>query len=560
MAPETKNKLVFLALCLGLVFLIYGRAMLGDFVFDNRPIIEREAMLSNLNQLDKVFMAPYWARDEGLYRPITLTSFTFNFMILGSDPAGFYFVNLLLYALTGWLIFLLVDKLLSQRLLAYLCGLIFLLLPIHSEAVVNIVGRAEILALLFSLLLFLELLKNKKNYWLAGLWFFLAIGAKESAVVSLPVAALIIYLKEKYFWRKEIWLKYWTAAVWLPLSVLAYLFLRFLVLGADNFMGSRTTIVENPLKFTEFWPRIFTGFKILWLYVQKSFWPVGLCSDYSYNQIPAISSLLNWQAIAGLSVIVFLIFALFFFRKRAPLLSLGAAFFLFGFMLTANLIFPIGTIMGERLAFYPSVGASFFLGWIFYNMIAWGKFSKFSTAELGQLGWPQTVLARKFTKFAPSLPGLMAAILLLFLAIFYGAIGFLRTGDWLTEKNLFASAAKCSPASVLSRSNLGAAYYLEGNLAEAKKELLAAYKIYDGYSMGANNLGLIYFKEGDKLKAKELFLKALDSPYPYYGAYENLALLSLSEGKIEEAKDWLGKLYEDKKLIDNIIDSYLNAK
>ncbi|MDP2708910.1 MAG: hypothetical protein Q8O93_02565 [bacterium] len=77
--PETKAKLFFLAACFGLVFLIYGRTLAGDFVFDDRHIIERQALLSNLNLLDQVLTEPYAAVEAGAYRPITLLSYTFNF-------------------------------------------------------------------------------------------------------------------------------------------------------------------------------------------------------------------------------------------------------------------------------------------------------------------------------------------------------------------------------------------------------------------------------------------------------------------------------------------------
>ena len=33
--PETKEKLIFLAICFGLVFLLYGISLFGDFVFDD---------------------------------------------------------------------------------------------------------------------------------------------------------------------------------------------------------------------------------------------------------------------------------------------------------------------------------------------------------------------------------------------------------------------------------------------------------------------------------------------------------------------------------------------
>jgi tetratricopeptide (TPR) repeat protein len=315
------------------------------------------------------------------------------------------------------------------------------------------------------------------------------------------------------------------------------------VLGRKHFLAVATSVVENPVKFVAAKERIITAFGVLAMYLKKSFWPVELCSDYSYNQIPVLHSF-NSEALAGLVVFLFFIFAIFFFWKRQPILALGSAWFIFSFLPTANLVFSTGTIAGERLMYYPSVGLCIFLaaGLLFFKKIH--------------------PLARGISRIPHAIKifHVLFWVILAGLVVFYAIIGFRRDGDWLTEKALFSSAAKCAPNSVLSRSNLGAVYYLEGNLDESKKELLTAQSIYDGYPKGINNLGLIYWKEGDLKKAREYFLKALDSDFPFYGAYENLALLCLEEKKYDEAKKWLAEFYSgDEKTADLYIQNYLKA-
>lgn len=141
--------------------------------------------------------------------------------------------------------------------------------------------------------------------------------------------------------------------------------------------------------------------------------------------------------------------------------------------------------------------------------------------------------------------------------IFYGILGYQRAWDWLTEKRLFTNAAQCAPQSVLSHTNLGAVYYLDGDIARAKEEWILANKIYDGYPTAINDMGLIYWKEGNKSEARKYFLRALDSTYPFYGAYENLALMAMEEKNWQEAKDWLLKLYSgDNNFVEYYIDAY----
>ncbi len=517
------KKFIWPVFCLLAVFIIYGRTLLGDFVFDDRGIVEHQALLSDLNKFDRVLMMPYWTEAAGLYRPVVLASYGLNYILIGADPFGFHLVNLLFYAACVFLIVEILKSLFKNNALAYLSAALFLVLPIHAEAVANIVGRAEILALFFSLLAFHELLKENMAWRRAGFWMFLALGSKETAAAAMPISILIIYLKEKEFFSLPILRKYGKAFLAMLAGVAVYFVLRFLVLGKIYFLKAATSIVENPLQFVSVKERIATALGVLIMYLEKIFWPFNLCSDYSYNQLAIIKSFLNPAVLAGALIIVFFSLAIFIFLKRAPILALASAIFIFSYLPVANLIFPTGTIAGERLMFYPSLGVCLLSAWL---MLA---------------------LPKKF--YLP---------LILILFVFYGYLSFRRAGDWMTEKKLFTSAAECAPNSVLSQSNLGADYYLSKDLDNAKKALLKAESIYDSYPKGVNNLGLVYWKQGDRETAKKYFLRALSFDFPYYGAYENLALMAIEEKNRHEAEKWLMEFYSgDKAAVDDYIEKYL---
>lgn len=536
------EKWIILAVCFILVFLMYGQTLWGDFVFDDRGIVDHASMLSDPNQLHRTLSLPYWTAEAALYRPTTLLSYAFNFFFLGRGAWGFHFINLLLYALTGFLTYWLVFRLFTKRSLAYLTAVLFLVLPIHSEAVANIIGRAEILALFFSLLFFRELLKEPsfswKNFWLPGLWFLLAMGSKETAIAALPIAALIIWLKERALSR-QVFFKYLYPALAIFSGALIYFGARFLVLGREYFLSVQTTLVENPLMFTSAQGRLAAALEVLAMYLQKTFWPPGLCSDYSFNQIPVAQSFLNWSTLLGAGAFIILIAGIFVGWKKAPVLSFGCAWFVLSFFLVSNFLLPIGTIAGERLMFYPSLG----LCLIVAAMII------YAAKKLADFFRRRAIGAAPFSWF-------IGLALLSALIIFYGLASWQRAGDWLTEKRLFVSAAACAPKSVLSQSNLGAVYYLEGNLPAAKEALLQAQAIYPDYPKGVNNLGLVFWKEGDRVKARELYLKALSYKFPYYGAYENLALLAIEDKNWAEAKDWLLKFYSGNQAA---AETYLRA-
>jgi protein O-mannosyl-transferase len=513
---EKRKNLIFLGLCFVLVFTIYSQSLSGDFVFDDRSIVEHHLFLKNLNKLPQIAVSPYWTVEAGLYRPVTLISYSLNYAFGGAKAWHFHLINLILYALSGYLLFLLIKKIFPERKsLAYLTPLLFLVLPIHTEAVANIVGRAEILALFFSLLVFWELIKLRPNPWKAGLWFLLALGSKEVAIAVLPISLWVIFgkniaFKKAIFDKKNI-LEYFSSLLVMIASASTYLTVRFLVLG-QQFFSNNATLVENPLKFAALNERLATALKILVIYLKKAFWPWQLCSDYSYNQISLVENFANSASFLGLLFLLFFAFSSVFFLKKAPVLALGSTFFIFAFLPVSNLIFPIGTIAGERLIYFPSVGLCLYLA---QALISLGRLKP-----------------KKLFFF-------ISIILIVALICFYAGRSFIRNFDWLNEENLFISAAQCAPNSVLSISNLATVYYFRGDYDRAEAEVLRANRIYDKYSRAINNLGLIYWKKGEYYKAKEEYFRAIKNWPPYSGVYENLVLLELSQGNKEQAQKWL---------------------
>ncbi len=501
-----REKFVFLSF-LVLILIIYGSSLFGTFVFDDRGILEHWDMLSSLANLKDTALNPYWDMADKLYRPTTLVSYAVNIIFLGGSAFSFHLVNLLLYFGICVSLYVLVKRLFQDEKLAYVSALLFLVLPIHSEVVANITGRSELLALLFSLLVFLECTKERAKWWLAGLYTFLALGSKEVAIATLPILLLVIWIKESgeirgtmIYHSKQIFIKYFRPVSAVVVGTALYLFVRFFVLGPEYFSGSNAGLIENPLIEASHLDRISTAFSILWMYVQKSLVPVGLCSDYSYSQIPILSGLWHFSSLAGLSVYLGAIFTTFFYLKKKPAVSFASTFFVVGFFIVSNIAFPIGTIAGERLFFYASVGLMIFLA----------------------------LLLKSLDKR-----------IFIMLIIVYGFFSFSRGLVWISEERLFTNAVKCAPQSVLSRSNAGAAYYLKGDLLQAERELTLSREIKPIYSKGLNNLGLVYWKQGRLSEAKDMYLESLRQKHPYSGAIENLALLFLQEGDEAQAQSWL---------------------
>ena len=528
----TENKKIVLLIFTLLVIAIYGQSLFGEYVYDDRGIIDHIDVLSSKHELGQVALHPYWEVENGLYRPTTLLSYSFNLIIFGVEPLSFHLINLLLYLFICYFVYLLINRLFNNNLLAFLSGLLFLILPIHTEVVANITGRSELLSLFFALLAMLEATKSKINYWLLGLWVLASIGGKETGIAILPILTIIFYQKNTPL-SKEVFLKYFKEISAVAIGALLYFFFRFFSLGIGSFLNIKTSLIENQLLFTDTFSRIATALKILWMYFYKTFWPANLCSDYSYNQIETVSNWLNSPTILGLLLMLTALVLLLINLKKKNPLALGSGIFLFSFLPVSNLFFPIGTIAGERLFFFPSLGIVLVTAYLIYKILYTRKI------------W---------------LIQIIILLLLILVSIGYITTSHIRQRVWLNETNLFISGAECAPNSALSMSNLGAVYLINDDLDKAEEALKKSMEIKPIYSKGINNLGLVYFRKGDYQKAHDMYIEALSQDFPYPGAWENMVLLYLTEGKIERAKHWLRVMYgPNEQIINVVIDSFQQA-
>jgi len=535
---DKKIKLITLGIFLIITFIVFGNSLASDFVFDDLAIVRDRPELKNIEHIPYLFFEPYhnMGYDGDIYRPITMASFSLNYNFLGEKPWGFHFINILLHALASWLIFLVLTKLTKKIDFSFIVALLFLILPIHTEPINAIVGRAEMLSLLFISLCLLLLLKKKTirakkkkislEFW-AGVLFLLALLSKESALGLLPLYFIILWINIKgqtFLIRlKTLIKKYWLNFSYLSSAIIIYFSMRATTL--EKLVNTRSSIVENPLKFADWPERIFTALKVLGIYIYKTIWPYNnLSSDHSYNQIPVEINWTSWQFWLGAIILSLIIFIIAKAIIKPPknnftnkIFILSSSFFLFYIIITSNLLFTIGTILAERLMYIPSLAfcllLAFLLIWLRDRFINYKFCSHFFIT------------------------------LCLIIICFYSFVSFTRNFDWKNENDLFRSAAARSPNSVLSRSNLGAIYLLENNLEAAEIEIIAAQNIYDNYNHNLNNLGLLYLKQGKLEKARDQFILTLKK-YPSYGStIDNLALTYFKLGEYEQAKKFWDIIY-----------------
>ncbi len=302
----------------------------------------------------------------GRYRPLTPALFALEHQLFGG-PFALHLFNVLWYALLVVVVFGLLREIARGKKLAAWFALagaaLFAAHPLHTEAVANIKGRDEILALLGCLVATWAVFRaaDRKSWTYAlggGAAYFLGCLSKENAITFLAVVPLVIWAcrRDRYAAGD---LKY--CAPVLGAGIL-FLILRTSVIGFS--LGEPVLeLMNNPFLKIEGgrWvhmtggERLATVFHTLWVYVRLLFVPVGLVHDY----YPAAIEMKGWTSIGTLLGLVTHfgagIYAILHLRAR-PLIATGILTYLFTLSIVSNVFFSVGTFMSERFLFMPSFG------------------------------------------------------------------------------------------------------------------------------------------------------------------------------------------------------------
>jgi len=372
----------FVIALFGLAFLLYANTLRHDYTQDDAIVIyENMLTQQGVKGIPSILSNDTFYgffKEEGKsklvsggrYRPFTQLMFAIEWQIFGKNPFIGHLVNIILYGLLGYLIYLCVQIILKGRknsrlessLFAFLVAAIFIAHPIHTEAVANIKGRDEIMALLGSMLAVWTSLKHHqtgKFKWiiLTALSFFMALMSKENAITFLAVIPLIYFLFKNVTIGGSL-----KKLIPFVLSTVVFLFIRTAVLGLD-FGEESMELMNNPfLKISNGqWVPLEGGEKLgtimftLGKYIQLLFFPHPLCHDY-YPRAVEVMNFSDWQVIVSTVGYVALVALSIYFIKKDKLISFGILFFLITMSIISNIVFPIGTNMSERFMFMPSVG------------------------------------------------------------------------------------------------------------------------------------------------------------------------------------------------------------
>jgi tetratricopeptide (TPR) repeat protein len=510
-----RSPALYWALAIGLTAIAcYVNAVGNEFVLDDTRLIRDNLRIRSLANIPHLFTSPYWdvAGPQALYRPLVLVSYAIQYAMHGLSPAGYSIVNIALHAAVSVLLFALVRGIGGSLFAAGVAGIAFAVHPVHTEAVTGISGRPELLAAFFFLLaVYFHRLTPGTGRYRAGTLacFACALLSKESAMTLILILPVMDALCPAKGADRAAARQARIVSDYLPLLGVAgaYLLARWAVLGSITIAESAIAPLDNPLvpiTTTPFGGRmgataaqaIMTAFAVVAEYARLLTWPARLSPDYSFDQIPLVTSVLDIRFIVGVALVTACIGGVAVLWRRRPVAAFGLAFLALTFSIVSNFAITIGTICAERLMYLPSAGA----------LVA---------AAVGA-GWLAGNVARRRR---------IVAGIVVVLIVLAAARTWARNRDWTNEVTLWSAAVNAAPRSARVQSEYGRILMTQaenageaGRPAEAealysaaRSHFETALKIYPSYSPAIEGLAMIHSLHGQLDEAIVLYERALQA-------------------------------------------------
>lgn len=505
-----RRTLVWIAVgFLAMGFLIYARSLFHGFVdWDDGLLIVDNPIIRGPTPLH-VWQA-FTSYDPELYIPLTFLSYQLNFLLGGLHASGYHAVNLVLHignaVLVTGIVWLLLDRggvMVSGDeprtpaaeffWAAIFAGLLFLVHPLNTEAVVWASARKDVLSAFFfllSLFSFLSFLRrqNEKWYRVSVAAFLLALLAKVTVIV-LPLVLMLAAWRERQRCDRTFVLR------------LAPYFVLSIVFGIIALFGKQ----GNVSLVTD---KILIGSKAAVFYLTHLFYPAGFSVLYPYTSVISIgNSDFSIPLLILIAITVCIIVSSHFLRGNRDLLF-GWFFFLL-LLLPSFANFAKGKdilrdvyFASDRYAYMASIGILF--------LVALGFGALYRRMRI-----PMIIVAA-------------AVIILLSL------LSYRQSLVWQDTAALFRNVLVSYPDAHIAHNNLGSLAYRRGDLKTAAEEYAASLAIRPN-SAAFFNLGQMYAQLKLPDRAMEMYRKALEQNPGDRDALVNLGVLLLQQGRVDES-------------------------
>jgi Flp pilus assembly protein TadD len=494
---------------------LYWPATGYDFVNYDDPAYfsENEHVLGGLTWSNLAWA--FQATADASWYPVSWLSFMLDATLFGRGPAGPHFMNVLLHAANGVLLFLLWKGLAGSVWRSALVAGLFVLHPVHVESVAWVSERKDVLSTLFGLLALIAYTRYADSrrqkaegrrpkarnsdpasegvkrtavpgstfdvrcsmldvqpspfpslaaggwwYWSALLLFALGLMSKPMLVTWPFVMLLLDYwplgrLQPNTYNSKP------KTVIPLLLEKIPFLLLS-IIASTVNMLVHKQVGALVSFDSVSLPARIANAFVSYARYFQQTVWPTNFAVPYLHpGHWPLASVCWGVVLVGGLSSV-----SLFLGRRRRSL-SVGWCWFLGTLVPVIGLIQWGNHAMADRFMYVPSVGLLVALVW------GLGK-------ALEQRPWPKPAV------------GFAVALALFALALQSRA----QLRYWQSGETLFRHALAVTGDNHLAHNNLGAALARKGQTDEAIRQFQEAIRLRPDGANAYGNLGIALIAKG----------------------------------------------------------------
>ncbi|XP_046645725.1 protein O-mannosyl-transferase TMTC1-like isoform X2 [Daphnia pulicaria] len=571
--------------------LVFFNSLGGDFVHDDLSAVRYNEDVTAGSDADgrsksgSIWSNDFWGtalsdvKSHKSYRPLTVLSFRWNYLVGGFNPVGYHLVNVALHGAVV-IIFAQIcrDRLKSSLRTSLISASLFAIHSIHTEAVAGIVGRADILATLFFLLSFSSyhrLMEESEERvgrqcfrWASSVVLaWASLTAKEHGIATLPVAVLFdvtstfhvkhIRLADKRVHRvgdlspsaspKKV--NQFHRIVGTSLAVVSMTLWRLLILN-----GQLPTFSEqdNPLALSHhLLTRVLSLLYLPAVNMGLLLAPVSLSYDWQTGSIPAI---VTWSdgrnAVSFLFYVSLAAIAIVGFIRTNKIVIWSVLVMIIPMVPCSNLFYAVGFVVAERLLYMPSLGFCLLVGHGLDNLLiilatAGGDQQQSANNNQGTVllrtGFNHKIKRSKTEAGECSWPKLMRRLILISTVVTATSLltkTLVRNEEWSSRKTLFSSGLRTMPNNAKIHYNYANLQRDMGDWDQAVYHYRQAIQLWPSYSSAHNNLGTLLLgrsagpaveAERNRLvdEAERHFRQALAVHFKHVHARYNLAVISI---------------------------------
>lgn len=515
-------------------FLLVGLAVYGYSIvtnewvnWDDLMLIADNPLLATLNW--QTLQGMFTTYDPNLYVPLTYVSWHIDRILAGGTltPQVTHFMNLVYHALSATTLSYIATRLLGSKRIGIIAALIFLVHPLHTEAVAWASARKDVLStalLLISVLYYLRFKEGSRRSYSYSVGFFAFALLSKVTVMTMPFILIIIDLWQRRLTWRDKWAYFGLSLV-------------FGIISLDGKADTGSFLLE----------KILIGARALWWYLEKFIVPVKLAVFYPFTD--SISLTNPELTVSLLAAMTLTVVCVGLYMKRYRALPLAWAFYVITVAPTfAN--FTKGDhrqmdvyIGSDRYAYIPTIVCVLFVAYALHYL--WQR-----KASVGALATTILLSVYAVLTFQQTKVWQQTAYLFLNVITHYdnAQLAYNNLGVDMMVRGLPERGLALLNKSLEIRPNEKAYYHIgqhfadQNNFSEAKKYYRLSLEQNPHYVPANAQLGAVYLVEGQPQQAiAYLEVAATDDPTHVTATY-NTALAYEQVGQMNTAAKWYEKV------------------